>query len=421
MKKILVPAALLGVALLLVNCSGKREAAGSGADRPKTVSIFHHIGEQSGRDSLQSILDKLNAKNPGVVYEQQGIDYGQYGDMLKTRIAGGDIPDIIYGRPLIYADLIRAGHIMALDGQPFLDKVQESAMASMMVDGKTYAIPTGLSTMGVYYNKQVFANHAVAVPQTHEQLMEAARKFQAAGIYPFSHGFKEGWMAQADFQSDFYGAPLRANPLFYSEIIAGTKMFANYLPLRESLVRYVDRLSFEGGDDFGTDAAAARANLLNGKAAMMVSGNWELSEFTRLDTNRIIGFFTTPNSPDGVPILDIAPDGCYMIAAQSPNKAEGLRFLEFLCSPEGAAMLNYDGTQLSVVKGAPTDNVASLTADILAIADTGATYNFEAQVIFSGERDAAFRAWQEEVSTDPNPAAIDAFIERLDRNFAAIQ
>jgi raffinose/stachyose/melibiose transport system substrate-binding protein len=420
MKKILIPAAIL-CAALLVNCSGRNENTGSGDVRPKTVSIFHHIGEQSGRDSLQAILDTLNAENPAVVYEQQGIDYGQYGDILKTRIAGGDTPDIIFGRPLIYADLIRAGHIMALDGQSFLDRIQESAMASMVVDGKIYAIPTGLSTMGVYYNKQVFEDHNVAVPKTHEELMEAARKFQAAGIYPFSHGFKEGWMAQADFQSDFYGAPLQANPMFYNEIIAGTKRFSDYPALRESLIRYVDRLSFDGGDDFGTDAAAARANLLNGKAAMMVSGNWELGEFTRLDTNRIIGFFTTPNNPGGFPILDIAPDGCYMIAAQSPNKTEGLRFLEFLCSPEGAAMLNYDGTQLSVVKEVPTDNVAPLTAEILAIADTGATYNFEAQVIFSGERDAAFRAWQEEVSTDPNPANIDSFIERLDRNFAAIQ
>jgi raffinose/stachyose/melibiose transport system substrate-binding protein len=291
----------------------------------------------------------------------------------------------------------------------------------MVVEGKTYAIPTGLSTMGVYYNKKVFADHHVAVPKTHGELMEAARKFQAAGIYPFSRGFKEGWMAQADFQSDFYGAPLRGNPLFYAEIIGGTKKFSDYPALRESLVRYVDRLSFDGGDDFGTDAAAARANLLNGQAAMMISGNWELSEFTRLDTSRIIGFFTTPNNPNGGPILDIAPDGCYMIAAQSPNKTEGLRFLEFLSSQEGAAMVNYDGTQLSVIKGAATDNAAPLTAEILAIADTGATYNFEAQVIFSGERDAAFRAWQEEVSTDPNPANINAFIERLDRDFAAIQ
>jgi hypothetical protein len=156
---------------------------------------------------------------------------------------------------------------MALDGQPFLDKIQQSAMASMVVDGKTYAIPTGLSTMGAYYNKKVFADHHVEIPKIHGELMEAARKFQAAGIYPFSRGFKEGWMAQADFQSDFYGAPLQGNPLFYAEIIGGTKKFSDYPALRESLVRYVDRLSFDGGDDFGTDAAAARANLLNGQAA----------------------------------------------------------------------------------------------------------------------------------------------------------
>jgi raffinose/stachyose/melibiose transport system substrate-binding protein len=413
---------LIAGAVLLSGFNNAKKSDTSGSDaKVKSVSIFHHIGEQSGRDALQAILDKLNAENPAARYEQQGIDYGQYGDMLKTRIAGGDVPDIIYGRPLIYADLIRAGHILPLDGQPVLNKIQDSALASMVVDGKIYAIPTGLSTMGTFYNKKVFADNGVAIPKTHAELMAAARKFQAAGIYPFSHGFKDGWMAQADFQSDFYGAPLRDNPLFYADIIAGTKKFSDYPSLRESTQRYADRLSFEGGDDFGTDAATARANLLNGKAAMMVSGNWELSDFTAMDTNRILGFFTTPNNPNGDPILDIAPDGCYMIAARSPNQTEGIRFLEFLSSQEGAALINYNGTQLSVVKGASTDNVAPLTAEILAIADTGNTYNFEAQVIFSGERDAAFRAWQEEVSADPKRGNIDSAIERLNRDFAAIQ
>ena len=70
--------------------------------------------------------------------------------------------------------------------------------------------------------------------------------------------------------------------------------------------------------------------LINGEAAMLISGNWEISEFAEAGVDDQIGFFATPNTDDDQPVLGLAPDGCYMITAQSENVEEAKKFIEFL-------------------------------------------------------------------------------------------
>lgn len=413
------------IAVLLAACMAAGVMAGAVSVQAKgkdevVVQIFHHIGEQDGREKLESICELLSERNEGVKYEAQGIDYSQYGSMLKTKIAGGDAPDIIFGRPKVYADLIEAGHILDLSDQPFLENVDEAALSSMKVDGKVYGVPTNLGGMGIFYNKEVFEENGVEIPTTHEELMEAAKKFEDAGIIPFAHGFKEGWTAQCDIQSDLYGYCLEKNPKMFEEIQSGEKDFADFPEFKEVLQRNAERLSFESGDDFGTDATKARNMMINGEAAMFIGGNWDIGTFRNSNVDDKIGFFPTPNNPEGEPVLGLASDGSYMIYSKTEHKEEALKFIEFMASEEGMEMWNSKGTDIPCSADAPTDELSPIVVEIMDIMKNGHVYNYESEGIFTGQYDSVFRSWQEEFAADPE-RDVDTYIEKLDAEFDAIQ
>ena len=400
--------------------AAKTEAESKGTGDEEVVTLFHHIGEEAARETLENLINAFEEANPGIKIEEQGIDFSQYDTMLKTKLAGGDAPDLIMGRPKMYADLIRAGHIEPLTGSDFLDNVAGVTLESMKVDGEIYAVPTNQGGMGIFYNKKVFEDHKIEIPKTHEALLEAAQKLQDAGITPFAHGFQESWMAQCEIQSDLYGYTLETNPTMFKDIVDGKKKFADYPEFKECAERTADRLAFEGGDDFGTDASKARNMLINGEAAMLVSGNWEISEFVNAGVDDQIGFFATPNTDDDQPVLGLAPDGCYMITSQSEHIDAAKKFIGFLTTKEGAAILNAAGYDIPCSTEVDTAALSPIVLDFIDIQENGKVYNYESEDIFSGQFDATFRKWQEEFAADTE-RDVDAMIEQLDAEIAAIQ
>lgn len=406
------------VATLAANGVGVKEVKAD--SKEKTVTLFHHTGEEAGREVLADLISAFEKSNKGIKIEEQGIDFSQYDTMLKTKLAGGDAPDLIMGRPKMYADLIRAGHIEPLTDAEFLKNVEPETLESMKVDGDIYAVPTNQGGMGIFYNKKVFEDNDIEIPKSHEELMDVAKKLEDEGITPFAHGFQESWMAQCDLQSDLYGYTLQQNPTMFKDIMAGKKKFADYPDFKKCVQRTVDRLSFEGGDDFGTDASKARNMLINGEAAMLISGNWEISEFAEAGVDDQIGFFATPNTDDDQPVLGLAPDGCYMITAQSENVEEAKKFIEFLTTPEGAAIVNEKGYDIPCAMNVDKTKLSPIVQDFIDIEENGKVYNYESEEIFSGQYDATFRKWQEELAVDTD-RDVDDMIAELDDEIAAIQ
>ena len=160
--------------------------------------------------------------------------------------------------------------------------------------------------------------------------------------------------------------------------------------------------------------------LINGEAAMLVSGNWEISEFVNTGVDEQIGFFATPNTNDDQPVLGLAPDGCSMITSQSEHIDAAKKFIEYLTTPEGATILNEKGYDIPCAAEVDTTKLSPIVLDFIDIQKNGKVYNYETEDIFSGQYDATFRKWQEEFAADTE-RDVDAMIEQLDAEIAAIQ
>ena len=71
------------------------------------------------------------------------------------------------------------------------------------VDGNIYSVPTGLTPTGLlYYNREIFENLGIEVPETWDQLVTAVETLKENNIIPpIALGNKAGWPAQSSILS----------------------------------------------------------------------------------------------------------------------------------------------------------------------------------------------------------------------------
>lgn len=393
------------------------------APKPKdvTINIFHFMSEQGKRDGVKAWTDAVTAANPEIKFNTEGIDFNQYQTTLKTKISAGDAPDIMFGRPKMFSDIVKAGHIMDLTGKPYINNIAESATSSMIIDGKVYGVAFDLQTMGVFYNKDMFTEAGVEVPKTYAEFIQVCDTLKSKNITPFAHGFKDAWTAQVDFQSDFYGAPLSKMPSFYADVRDRVKKFADFPEFKASLDRYAKRLTYAEGDVFGIDYSRSLQLFATGKTAMVIEGNWALGDIRKNNPEGNFGFFLNPSHDNADEnLLGISVDDAFMVSAKAQAVEAIDKFFNHATSAEGTDAWVNNTKSISVIKGAKSDGVDPMVSDILGYVSSNKTFNFESIEILSGQHDKIFRQIQEEFAADKKRSA-DKYIERLDKEFDAIK
>lgn len=412
---------LLVAGSLFVFASGKAEEGGSSSKNPVVITIFHHMSEQSKRDGLDNLIALFKAKHPDVVVEVEATDFSNFSATLKTKIAAGDAPDIIFGRPKGYMELVKAGQIMDLSGQPFLSSIAPTAISSMKVDGKVYGLPMDVQSMGVYYNKDLFAANGWKVPETYTEFINLCKAIEAKGMIPLAFGFKDAWTAQVVYQSDFSGRPLSTIPNFYRDTMSRAKKFVDYPELIQSFERYAERLKYGNKDPFSIDYSRQLAMVATGEAAMVMQGNWSVGAIRSANPDGNIGYFLNPSSDKADEnLLNIAVDDAFMVSSQSSSKEIVMDFLATFASAEGAKTWAETAKVIPVVQNLVLDDIDPMIKDIQSYIESGRTYNFESHDVYSGQYNQTFRQFQEEFAADPDRDAY-TYAERLDKEFDKIK
>lgn len=133
---------------------------------------------------FMELFEEFQKKYPYVNVVDEGINFQNYRDMLRTRIAAGDPPDLLYWDPKENRDLVEAGHITDLAGQPFLKAYTDDVLKSVEVNGRIYGLPMNMLALGIFYNKDIFAKAGLEVPKTFNELMQVCAKLKSQGITP---------------------------------------------------------------------------------------------------------------------------------------------------------------------------------------------------------------------------------------------
>lgn len=329
--------AALGLGATALGGFGARRGYAQASGEPVDLTIWLN-GEPGTVNAVTEILDQYMQENPNVTVETTFVGSSLFNPTLVPALNAGEGPDVWMGGsgPGQPQAIIEAGH--ALDLTPYFcelgwnEIIPEQIVNYTSSDGKLWAVGDSVETTLMFYNKAIFAETGLEVPQTWADLMAACDTLQEAGFaMPIGLGGADKWPI-SHWQSLLWGR--YAGPEGVDEVMFGDGSWNT-----EPFIQATAKLK-ELGDAgcFGPNPLAElqddiEARFWRGEIPMFYTGPWIIGPGIDAAGERIAdyGVFQAPPPVDGDPIYpteDIGT-GWYINAAyEHPDVAADL--LDFM-------------------------------------------------------------------------------------------
>ena len=286
----------------------------------------------------QKIIPAFEAAHPGIQVKFNGVQNVDYMPTLWASLKDGKAGDLITCRPFDDSlALFKAGHLAELTEMSGMENFPSFAQSPWQTDSgaQTFCVPMASVIHGFFYNKKIFSELGLTVPQTRDAFFAVLDKVKADGRYvPLAMSGSESWVSsELGFQN--------IGPNYWKgedgrlALIGGQERLDNpqYVKVFEELARWRPYLG-EGGEN--RDYAATNELFTSGKAAFYVAGSWEIAPFTgKVD----FGVMRPPvaKQGDGCFFTDHTDIGMGMNPA-SKNKEAAMAFLQWLTTPQFAEL-----------------------------------------------------------------------------------
>ncbi|MER5218023.1 extracellular solute-binding protein [Streptomyces sp. NPDC002838] len=272
--------------------------SGSGSD-PDTVKVsFKQSTDNSIHvmdDYLAGIKKQFEKANPGKKVDFVPIkapDSEYYTKLQQMLRSPKTAPDLVYEDTFLINSDITSGYLKPLD--PYLAKwpdwnqfIDTAKAAAKGEDGKTYGVPDGTDTRGLWFSKDTFAKAGLPAdwqPKTWDEVLDAARaiKEKVPGVIPLNvyTGKPVGEAATMQtFEMLLYGTgdARSADPLYdraSKKWVTGGQGFKDALTFVETV--YKEKLGPDVSDALDPNVMTrVRGEWLpKGKLGIALDGSW---------------------------------------------------------------------------------------------------------------------------------------------------
>ncbi len=251
-----------------------------------TITMMYS-GTAAENDFETTVLPGLVKEHfPNITLEVTKLPDDNYYTSLKTKLASGECPDIILVQPM-YAgqnaviDLAEAGYLADLSDMEAV-KLSGAGANSFSYEGKVYGIPSGVTMLGTYYNKDVFAANNLEVPKTWDEFLNCCQTLQDAGIQPIIMGDKDNYVMQFGLYQIACNEIYAKNANYDSMLRTGEATFTDKGTWDTVLQMYTtlyDR-GYISSNSLGIGNAQSIQEFIDGKAAMIFDGSFNMAAVT---------------------------------------------------------------------------------------------------------------------------------------------
>ncbi|MEV4172327.1 extracellular solute-binding protein [Nonomuraea sp. NPDC049709] len=174
-------AALLATAVLAVTaaCGGGSGGGGETADG-KIKLRFSYWGSDARQKMTEEAIKKFEAKNPTIDVEGEFSDWASYYETLSTKVAGSDAPDVMSLEIRGLREYADRGTLADLASKVNTADIDGKVLATGAIEGKQFAIPTGVNAFSLIVNKALVEQAKAELPDdkqwTWEEYVELANK-----------------------------------------------------------------------------------------------------------------------------------------------------------------------------------------------------------------------------------------------------
>ncbi|WP_329080541.1 MULTISPECIES: ABC transporter substrate-binding protein [unclassified Streptosporangium] len=160
MKRILAATAITLLAVSATAC-GSDDSGESGG---KTKVVFSYWGSDARQKLTESAIAAFEKKNPTIDVEGDFSDWDSYYEKLATKTAAGDAPDVMSIEIRGLAEYAGRATLADLTGKVNTADLDQEVLKAGQVDGKQYAIPTGVNTFPMIVNRATVEKAGQKVP-----------------------------------------------------------------------------------------------------------------------------------------------------------------------------------------------------------------------------------------------------------------
>lgn len=326
----------------------KTAAVSTTNEKPVTLKMLEHAN-QATNDAVKALNDKFTQKYPNIKVESTIVEQQQYPQLLQTRLAANDLdilqftcfnisnPDFTKGLDKTASlQYIENGDILDITGQSFVQNWDPAAIKDAnSYNGKVYSLNIGkVAYNGMFYNKTIFEENGLKVPETWDELVALCETLQSKGIAPITSGGKDVWPINM-LWNGFINANEADTTAFEKGLWTGERKYNDPQTLKifDKMAKYAT--FYEKGVN-SVDYASVIGRFVAGKAAMLQDGTWQAAQITAADPDFKFGYFCIPGDTKGStpPQLAGKYDIGYAGAAKSANKDAILKWLGFFSEKE---------------------------------------------------------------------------------------
>jgi raffinose/stachyose/melibiose transport system substrate-binding protein len=273
------------IALLASGCGGGGGSGptATGGTDPSAFTVLTNAENTTVPGELQKLANgACSAQNAALPLKVDTVPQSNLDQQLQLLAGQNALPAMFAAgnAPATLKTLVQAGQVADFQAElsklGVQDDVQPAAVSTIKaLYGGFNVLPTEYNIEGIFYNKQIFAQQGIAVPQTWDDLVAAAAKLQAAGVQPFSASGQQGWPITRLISGYIYRS---LGPGAMDAIANGTAKLTD--PDYVKAAQAIADLGAKGyfGKGVGSiDYDTAVNTFLSGKAAMLYMGTWVLA------------------------------------------------------------------------------------------------------------------------------------------------
>jgi multiple sugar transport system substrate-binding protein len=344
------------VALLVATTCGG-DSGGSGSIR------FMVFGDPPELKAYRTLIAAFEKQEPEI--DVQLVEASDREDLiarLSTSLAGGSPPDLFLMNYRFYGQFAARGALEPLEryaerSEEFeLDDFYSQAIDAFRWDGEVTCLPQNISSLVVYYNRDLFERFNVAPPHDRMRWVEFVRLAQQMTRDANGNavrGADPDRPAPNTAPAAIYGlgiepSIIRIAPFVWSnggELVddeeAPTRFTLDTLEAREALTAFFDLRAQQGvvPTDQEVEAEDDESRFTNGRLAMLLSSRRSVPTFREAATfDWDVVSLPVFREPAGILHSD-----AYCMTTASDAKDAAWRFVEFALGPEGAPVVARTG------------------------------------------------------------------------------
>ncbi|MUT68257.1 extracellular solute-binding protein [Paenibacillus sp. NEAU-GSW1] len=304
-------------------------------------------------------IREFEAQNPNIKIEADFIQNAGYMAGVKIRLLGGVQMDVFdTWSPSLFEEFRKLNNHIYLDlsDSTILNDFVPNSLKPVTIGGKVYGAPEVMHSDGLLYNKTMFKELGLTVPQTWDEFLALCEEIKRKGIIPVA--MDSDWSTP----QFFWGSIMSNNgadeewtrKLEQGEIPISDPIFVDAIQKHKEII---DR-GFVPTGWMSMKHEQSKDLLGQGKAAMMITGTWDIPSVMERNPNIEIEFMMVPGEERTVPNINV---GTYrVINAKTEHPEEAKKFIAFM---------NSKATQQKLADGAlavPSIISADITNPVVA-------------------------------------------------------